>query len=1087
MDKNIEEFDSAISEIKRELDETDQSIIQEVDEIVQEIDNAIFSEDEREQIITKCNKESSTLQKIQEDIEFFLGEDYTCEDIDAFVASIHRFDTNDIKTNPVAFQYNTNIDHILQMIDGIQNTHHLSKWSTQVLSKGYDRALHSSRQKYSTLDVFLHTLSRIYLEDRGHQSWNLEDFFNNAKNLLNSTSNDKFVSLSKFLDQLTYSTIDEVINSLTRDSWKGLYCDLISDLSTEYGDFSDVIRVAFNSLLQDTSNLALSPFLVESPSLDVIRARYLDELYVVLTEFRRYTSKTQKQKIAYIPLILGSSHPTIWTNEEVFLHPKANKSTRMKLEQGILSRPLILQVAIDSTATKLEILQTMMLDENKWNMFKKLYETEGDISFSSAWKYIKSHLLLFPLTKEKAPTSKTPLSHWSPEFREAALLFSFFLKGNKKNSGPYLDVALRHLIHGSAEIPISCGIVQGKGRYYHISHNLQIDNSTNPFWVPYFVPFNRSSSSFNRIESALRGISAEFLQYARDNSPLIKWNLVRFGEDENSKTRKDKTHNQESNDVFESSYVEIEGTLDSIQDNKSILSYAEMLCKYLTNDIVELINSSPKDVIGRSRLAPSANPHGNDFIEYQERFLGRDAVVLSILDSIASVLEYFGVRIPEKGGLSGEKVVCVKSLNHATTKKTLTIKDTGVQMRITDSIEKNRPSTTTFSSQKERWQEIPFTHVEIVLDDGTTKSYPLLAVFAISNTAYKIIPYPELLWDIDNMLLEIGDKELLYKLNKLRNKADWSSASELIISFLTEHYIFSEKTTNLSQGFKNLILEIDPLRITKHIVNYNCIAKEALFTAQMRKYSEQGIPLTIDTSWFPHSIECLSGYLAQVFGGILCKRELENVADALEMFGEGELKFNIVAVFPSKNTGKDPNTTSADAWVLLWRQHQYDITDKRVLKIMYKAKTEQALFWSDFAELNSALSIEKHSESIPVLGVLDISSKSECGQLAIRRTTRLNQPHLDIERHTSMFDIWIRRISKWIDSSILLSGSTSISKDNLELKRKFTFCNDESFTVAHNLSSNITNLKERLHRTGFMYRQIEHFKEVLIQLDSKNR
>ncbi len=202
-----------------------------------------------------------------------------------------------------------------------------------------------------------------------------------------------------------------------------------------------------------------------------------------------------------------------------------------------------------------------------------------------------------------------------------------------------------------------------------------------------------------------------------------------------------------------------------------------------------------------------------------------------------------------------------------------------------------------------------------------------------------------------------------------------------------------------------------------------------------------------------------------------------------------KLCFDVAVVYQSKEPMKKPGITSADAWVLLWRQKDNESTHKRILKLMYKSKTDQALTWSDYTELKSALSRETHDSEIPVLSVLDVSAKSEHGQLSIRRTTKLNISEIDFVQQSNYFDTWVQRITLWWNNARALAGYTGLSEDFLESSKSSVIrylvnpeLKPDSDSII--LSDRVTNIRERLYRSGFMYKRIMVLKSLLAKLDS---
>lgn len=86
------------------------------------------------------------------------------------------------------------------------------------------------------------------------------------------------------------------------------------------------------------------------------------------------------------------------------------------------------------------------------------------------------------------------------------------------------------------------------------------------------------------------------------------------------------------------------------------------------------------------------------------------------------------------------------------------------------------------------------------------------------------------------------------------------------------------------------------------------------------------------------------------------------------------------------------------------------------------------------------------------------------------------------ENQSIAFDRWMKRIESWKNSARLLERFTKVS---LESSKEGNPENESSKRKNFELSSKTTDVRERLYRSGFMYKRILQLQALLARLDAE--
>ncbi|MHA2264200.1 MAG: hypothetical protein ACXAEN_17540, partial [Candidatus Thorarchaeota archaeon] len=327
---------------------------------------------------------------------------------------------------------------VLRMIEGIQQTMHYAKWLEQGVEGGYDDAMHSSRQKYALLDIFLTMISRLYTSEGDSEHESAASFLQKVQNVYESShQEDPLISTKRFLDHHRVRVLESRVNMAVQDVESGWFQDITKPLSPKGEGLTSLVQQIVNFLLQnEQANIAKYQGLSEAPNIQCIIDDFVEKLQYVMNDVLKDISEHSHPIDVHILVNPGSRYPIVWVNGKEFRHPNSSNTSRIATPFGVLLRPVLVSVKITGSGMTGTTIGIRKLSDDVWSLFKSSIKQDSEITIPAAWRYVKDSLLKASCTEKgnlrrsSKQQIKAYFEGWPEHFLKAALLLSLFAEGD---------------------------------------------------------------------------------------------------------------------------------------------------------------------------------------------------------------------------------------------------------------------------------------------------------------------------------------------------------------------------------------------------------------------------------------------------------------------------------------------------------------------------------------------------------------------------------------------------------------------------------------------------------------------------------
>ncbi len=1036
------------------------------------------------EIETKEDNESLEVSKVEKEDVNSETEDET-QSIGPRSEIVHN-ESMETSINRTIREFEPTKNMIASLFQSIICDNILSNVIVNEYGTGHTSALDMQSMKYIRADLFLPLISESFnsMSDRKYTS--LTDLISESNDLVEETSLSSLEAIKK----LHHFAVSELTKPIQLSSFRN------KDISTLLDHVVPIQPVnGLNSIIDWIFESVHSSITSEVSSIQEKKNTCEKKLHELLTLSRSKFSHNDTPPILLI-LVGPTLEPCLWSYQNGELstiksHSGSTTRNNLTLTSQSFERPFLFKLESSSDSV-FNLTETYKMTDCIFNSLKSILNSKGCISLPTTWQWILDEGFLSPYSRDWGKSKRIidekrleEGTYPTGEFLDASFLLGLFLTGDSLGGPTHLNFSssIKPLIDDSESsiVRVSKTLYKNKGR---LGESFEIPLPTQKgavYWEQIESPSDfRVWDRPLSIDSGLRRMLIAFKDLTDEfpKSPLLNYSLIRTDDKQTipeiiSTFDTDTSMDFSASDVFASPITIwgtklTEGGLGNLTERFFKVFYLSTL-SIVSSEIERILTSDISHLRSRIRGAIGSGSL------YYDKEIDSSYIICELLTKVISIA---GVRHPESksggtstshnpwGGMGGEKLALDPSKESVRTMRILYLEEHERYLVLNECI-----TRTDYEGKM-----IPYTPLDEFDSSGIrTHRLPLLVRFGARS-----LVNPELLWDIDSILLEHQNYD---EISRLREMGEWDKFTLKTLEALSE--TFNHEPHKIAS-------KIDPVRTSKLIKNYMMLAKESGFTIRNRYFNSKGFPITVNTSLFPYSLEHLTGALFPIFGSPLSGALLTDLALKLGMdSSQGtEIKalpysFTVASASDRERESvisDDGNTlweTSADSRILLWIDRgEGSESDLRVVKLSYKVGSADGKPFTRSLPTRFVddINIDNH---IPVLQVYDYVEGTETGNTSITRQYRVigGGDNLDSEKQKDIFYSKIALIQKRISSTLSVANMLGISpweimKNNLpyiDLLEKFAptnvFLSWES-AVQSSLSTNIRNLPYRLDLTG---------------------